>query len=62
MYSVAEYVPTRPAMRKREGGAERAVTSFHSVTAAISGSLLGEYRDLFAGQGAEGGESNMDDR
>ena len=49
-------------MRKREGGAERAVTSFHSVTAAISGSLLGEYRDLFAGQGAEGGESNMDDR
>ena len=60
---MSQYVPTRPAIKKVAGGAERALAGFHRQTATITSTLLEEYRQLFGGR--EGGEEEqltMDDR
>ena len=48
-------------MKRREGGAERALAVLHTQVAAISRSLLGEYREMLGGEG-ENGQSTMEDR
>ena len=41
---IAEYIPPRPALPRKVGGAERAVANYHSQTATIANTLLEEYR------------------
>ena len=41
---IAEYIPPRPALPRKVGGAERAVANYHSQTANIANTLLEEYR------------------
>jgi len=44
MYRVSEYIPSRPALPKRIGGAERAILDFHKEVGNIINLLLSEYR------------------
>ena len=54
---MSEYIPERPAVPRREGGAERALNGFRDTTAAIAGSLLQDYRETIVWGGAGGGAS-----
>ena len=41
---ISEYIPPRPALPRKVGGAEKAVLDFHGQTADIANILLNEYR------------------
>ena len=43
-FRISEYIPPRPPLPRRVGGAERAVHDFHEQTAKITNILLEEYR------------------
>ena len=41
---VSEYIPSRPALPKRVGGAEKAIQDFHKEVGNVITLLLAEYR------------------
>jgi len=43
-YRVSEYIPSRPALPKRIGGAEKAILDFHKEVGNVINLLLSEYR------------------
>lgn len=45
---ISEYIPPRPALPRRIGGAEKAINDYHTVTADVASLLLTDYRDLFS--------------
>ena len=47
MNRVSEYIPSRPALPKRVGGAERAIQDFHKEVGNVITLLLAEYRYIF---------------
>eukprot|EP00731_Ephydatia_muelleri_P033352 Em0028g27a len=55
---ISEYIPPRPALPKRVGGADKAIQEFHDQTANIADLLLQEYRDLFGEELTNGKWSN----
>ena len=57
---VSEYIPQRPALPRKVGGAARALGEFHSQTISIITALLQEYREMFMTENKT--ESNIDDR
>ena len=43
-YRISEYIPPRPALPRRIGGAEKAINDYHTVTADVASLLLADYR------------------
>jgi tetratricopeptide (TPR) repeat protein len=53
---ILEYIPPRPAIPRRLGGAEKAISDFHSATTDVVSLLLTDYKSLFGDALAENGE------
>lgn len=56
LFRISEYIPPRPALPRKLGGAEKAVSDFHVHTASIANTLLEDFRytALYLSQGAKG--------
>ena len=44
VFRIAEYIPPRPSLPKKIGGAEKAIGDFHSATSDVASFLFHEYR------------------